>query len=296
MAEGRIVKALSGFYYVEAGEALVACRARGKFRHTGETPLVGDLARYTLTGTGEGVVDALLPRRNRFSRPPIANIDQMVIVASGAVPVTDPFLIDRMTAIAVHAGARALIVVNKADQDRAETLTGIYQKAGFPTVLTSAVTGEGIEQLKEELRGRFSVFTGNSGVGKSSILNALCPALAIPTGEISQKLGRGRHTTRHVEIFKTPGGAMIADTPGFAAFDLENMELTDPEKLPYAFPDFAPYIDSCRFVGCSHTKERGCGVLEALAAGKICPSRHRSYVRLYEQLKSVNAWERKEQN
>ena len=290
------MKALSGFYYVEAGEALVTCRARGKLRHTGESPLVGDRVSYTLTGTGEGVVDAVLPRRNRFSRPPVANIDQMVIVASGAVPVTDPFLIDRMTAIAVNAGAEVLICVNKADENRAEALMDIYKRAGFRTALTSAVTGEGLEGLKHELRGKFSVFTGNSGVGKSSLLNAICPALAIPTGEVSQKLGRGRHTTRHVEIFKTPDGAMIADTPGFAAFDLESMELTDPEKLQYAFPDFAPYIDACRFVGCSHTKERGCGLLEALQEGKICPTRHKSYTRLYEQLKSVNAWERKEQN
>lgn len=290
------MKALSGFYYVEAGEALVTCRARGKLRHTGESPLVGDRVSYTLTGTGEGVVDAVLPRRNRFSRPPVANIDQMVIVASGAVPVTDPFLIDRMTAIAVNAGAEVLICVNKADENRAEALLDIYKRAGFRTALTSAVTGEGLEELKHELRGKFSVFTGNSGVGKSSLLNAICPALAIPTGEVSQKLGRGRHTTRHVEIFKTPDGAMIADTPGFAAFDLESMELTDPEKLQYAFPDFGPYIDTCRFVGCSHTKERGCGLLEALQEGKICPTRHKSYTRLYEQLKSVNAWERKEQN
>ena len=290
------MKALSGFYYVEAGEALVTCRARGKLRHTGESPLVGDRVSYTLTGTGEGVVDAVLPRRNRFSRPPVANIDQMVIVASGAVPVTDPFLIDRMTAFAVNAGAEVLICVNKADENRAEALMDIYKRAGFRTALTSAVTGEGLEGLKHELRGKFSVFTGNSGVGKSSLLNAICPALAIPTGEVSQKLGRGRHTTRHVEIFKTPDGAMIADTPGFAAFDLESMELTDPEKLQYAFPDFAPYIDACRFVGCSHTKERGCGLLEALQEGKICPTRHKSYTRLYEQLKSVNAWERKEQN
>ena len=295
MAEGRIVKALSGFYYVEAGEAQVTCRARGKFRHTGESPLVGDMVRYTLTGAGEGVIDAILPRRNRFSRPPIANIDQMVIVASGAVPVTDPFLIDRMTAIAVNAGAQVLICVNKADENRAGELMDTYKKAGFRATLTSAVTGEGLDDLKNELQGRFSVFTGNSGVGKSSILNAICPALMIPTGEVSQKLGRGRHTTRHVEIFRTPGGAMIADTPGFAAFDLESSELTDPEKLQYAFPDFAPYVDKCRFVGCSHTRERGCAVLEALEAGKISPTRHKSYARLYEQLKSVNAWERREQ-
>ncbi len=294
VADGRIVKALSGFYYVEAGNELFRCRARGKFRHTGESPLVGDAVRFTGTGGGEGVVDEILPRRNAFARPPVANIDQMVIVASRAVPVTDPFLIDRMTAIAVSAGAEALICVNKADVEPAGALRDVYALSGFKTVLTSAVTGEGMGELSEALKGKFSVFTGNSGVGKSSILNALSPDLAIPTGEVSQKFGRGRHTTRHVEIFRTSGGAMIADTPGFAAFDLESMELSDPEKLQYAFPEFAPYIGSCRFSGCSHTKERGCAVLEAVREGKIAPSRHKSYARLYEQLRSVNGWERRE--
>ncbi len=294
MADGRIMKALSGFYYVESGGRLISCRARGKFRHTGESPLVGDMVSFTETGAGEGVVDAILPRRNRFTRPPIANIDQMVIVASKAVPVTDPFLIDRMTAIAVSAGSEVLICVNKVDEEPADELLETYTLAGFRTVLTSAVTGEGMGELRAALRDRFSVFTGNSGVGKSSILNVLAPNLSIPTGEVSQKLGRGKHTTRHVEIFRLSDGAMIADTPGFAAFDLERMELTDAEKLQYAFPDFAPYIDSCRFVGCSHTKERGCAVIEAVKDGKIAPSRHKSYTRLYEQLRSVNEWERKQ--
>lgn len=293
VADGRIVKALSGFYYVAADDELVRCRARGKLRHSGESPLVGDLVSFTRTGSGEGVVDAMRPRRNAFTRPPVANMDQMVIVASQAIPVTDPFLIDRMTAIAVNAGTEVLICLNKADVDPARELLETYIRAGFRTIRTSAVTGEGLDRLNEELIGKFSVFTGNSGVGKSSILNVLAPGLAIPTGEVSRKLGRGRHTTRHVEIFSTPGGAMIADTPGFAAFDLERMELTDPEKLQYAFPDFAPYIGSCRFAGCSHTKERGCSLLEALRDGKIASSRHASYVRLYEQLKSVNEWERR---
>ena len=287
------MKALSGFYTVEREGRLICCRARGKFRHTGQTPLVGDMVRFSETGAGEGVVDAILPRRNCFTRPPIANIDQMVIVASRAIPRTDPFLIDRMTAIAVSAGAEVLICLNKADEEAAGELLEIYTLAGFRAIVTSAVTGEGMEALRDALRGRFSVFTGNSGVGKSSILNALAPELVLPTGDVSQKLGRGKHTTRHVEIFSLPDGAMIADTPGFAAFDLERMELDDAEKLQYVFPDLAPYIDGCRFVGCSHIREQGCAVLEAVRDGRIAPSRHKSYVRLYEQLKSVNEWDRK---
>ncbi len=294
MGEGRIIKALSGFYYVEDGGRTVRCRARGKFRHTGESPLVGDLAEYTALSSDEGVIDAVLPRKNAFSRPPVANIDLMVIVASRAIPVTDPFLIDRMTAIAVNAGAEPVVCVNKSDMDRADGLTEIYRLAGIKTVLTSAVTGEGIGELKELLSGKFSVFTGNSGVGKSSILNRLDPSLNIPTGEVSEKLGRGRHTTRHVEIFASFGGAYIADTPGFAAFDLETSELTDPEALQYAFPEFGPYLGACRFTGCSHTGEKGCAVLEALRQGSIAPTRHKSYVRLYEQLSSVKDWERKD--
>ncbi len=288
------MKALSGFYYVENGGGLVRCRARGKFRHTGQSPLVGDTVCFTATGEGEGIIDAIKPRRNSFTRPPIANIDQMVIVCTQAVPETDPFLVDRMTAIAVNAGVEAIVCVNKADEDPAPEFLEIYTHAGFRTFLTSAVTGEGLEKLEEALLGKFSVFTGNSGVGKSSILNILSPGVDIPTGEVSLRLGRGRHTTRHVEIFRTPSGALIADTPGFAAFDIERMELTDPEKLQYAFPEFAPYIDSCRFVGCSHTKESGCAVLRALKDGDLEPTRHKSYVRLYDQLKSVNEWKRKE--
>lgn len=293
MVDGTVIKALSGFYYVETAEGVLRCRARGRMRYDRQSPLVGDRVAVTPTAGGEGALDAILPRRNEFLRPPVANIDLMVILAANVIPVTEPYLIDRMTVIASHAGARALVVLNKCDLDRADGLYGTYSRAGLDVLRVSAVTNEGIEDLKARLAGKFSVFTGNSGVGKSSVLNAIDPGFSIPTGEVSLKLGRGRHTTRHVEIFRTRDGALIADTPGFSAFDVERMELTDPKDLQYAFPDFAPYIDSCRFIGCSHVKESGCAVLEAVREGKIEPTRHKSYVRLYEQLKSVNEWERK---
>lgn len=293
MVDGTVMKALSGFYYVEAAGGILTCRARGRMRYDKVTPMVGDRVSVTPAGGGEGALDAILPRKNVFSRPPVANIDLMVILAANVVPVTEPYLIDRMTAIAAHAGVGSLIVLNKCDLDRADGLYGIYSRAGSDVLRVSAVTGEGIDELKARLAGRFSVFTGNSGVGKSSVLNAIDPGFSIPTGDVSRKLGRGKHTTRHVEIFRTCDGALIADTPGFSAFDVEQMELTDPRDLQHAFPDFAPYIDSCRFIGCSHTKESGCAVLEAVSDGKIEPTRHKSYVRLYEQLKSVNEWERK---
>ena len=292
MDNGVIYKALSGFYYVKNGEETARCRARGRFRYDKTTPLVGDRVEITLTGNGEGVVDTILPRKNFFTRPPIANIDQMVMIVSNAIPVTEPFLIDRMAAIAEHARAEVIICVNKCDLDPAEELFGIYTRAGFKTIRTSAETGEGIRELEAALCGKISVFTGNSGVGKSSILNVMDPAFGLSVGEVSEKLGRGRHTTRHVELFETGRGAIIADTPGFSAFDVEHMELTDPSELPYCFHDFAPFLDQCRFVGCAHVKEKGCAVLEAVRRGEIESSRHKSYVRLYEQLKSVKEWER----
>ncbi len=292
MADGTIFKALSGFYYVKTGDIVLRCRARGRFRYDKETPLVGDQVSVTATGSGEGVVDAILPRRNSFSRPAVANIDQMVIIASGVIPVTEPFLIDRMAAIAEHAGCEVVVCVNKCDLGGSDQLMGIYRRAGFKTVRTSAVTGEGIAELASLLNGKVSVFTGNSGVGKSSILNAIDPQFSLSVGEVSEKLGRGRHTTRHVELFETSGGAVIADTPGFSSFDLERMELTDPVELQYAFHEFVPYIGSCRFAGCAHVKEKGCAVLAAVREGKIEPTRHSSYARLHEQLSSVKEWER----
>ena len=293
--EGIILKALSGFYYVDGGDgALTACRGRGKFRHQKLTPLVGDRVRFTPLGEGAGILDEILPRKNQFQRPAVANIDQLVVIASGAVPVTDPFLIDRVVSIAEGRDCEPVICINKCDLDAAEELYQTYRKAGFLTLRVSAETGEGISELAAAIAGKVSAFTGNSGVGKSSILNALEPEFRLQVGEVSDKLGRGRHTTRHVELFRLSSGAIVADTPGFSSFDTEGMELRRPEELQYTFREFAPYLDQCRFTGCAHVKEKGCAVLAAVKAGAIAPSRHASYVRLYEQAKEVPEWERKE--
>lgn len=291
---GQIVKALSGFYYVATEGGIVTCRARGRFRKEGLSPLVGDFAEITVQPGGEGVLERIEERKNCFDRPSVANIDQLVIVCSQAIPQTDPFLVDRMTAIAELKDCEVLICINKCDLDRAEELVDYYTKTGYRTVAVSAETGEGVESLRELLHGKLSAFTGNSGVGKSSLLNALDSQFSIKVGEVSQALGRGRHTTRHVEIYDLESGAHIIDTPGFSSFDTQKLELSLKEHLEETFPDFAPFLGECRFTGCSHTKEKGCAVLEALKAGKLVPGRHASYVRLHEELKNVKEWNTEE--
>lgn len=291
-AEGVIRKALSGFYYVQVGEEEVTCRARGKFRHKKIVPLVGDRVQITCQPDGSGSLDEILPRRNAFQRPAVANIDQLVIIASGAIPVSDPFLLDRIISLAESKGCQPILCVNKWDLVPARDLLDLYQAVGIPTLAVSAVTGQGIEELRGLLAGKISAFTGNSGVGKSSILNALDPAFSLATGEISEKLGRGRHTTRHVELFPVAGG-LIADTPGFSAFDQEKGgEALDKDTLAETFREFRPYLGQCQFVGCAHVKEKGCAVLAAVEEGKISPSRHRSYVRLYTLAKEKKPWEK----
>ncbi len=290
---GRIQKALSGFYYVDTGGTILRCRARGKFRKEGISPLVGDQAEVRELGNGEGFVERILPRRNAFSRPAVANIDQLVVIASAAVPKTDPFLIDRVAAIAALKKCRVIVVLNKCDLDPADSLYNIYHISGFPTLRVSAETGEGLENLKELITGKLSAFTGNSGVGKSSVLNALDPSFCLQVGEVSTALGRGRHTTRHVELHHLSCGAEVVDTPGFSSFDGGELDLELKQSLPETFLEFAPYLGCCRFVGCSHTQEKGCAVLEALRRGEIQKSRHESYLRLWEELKPLRDWQEK---
>ena len=292
MEEYRIIKALSGFYYVQTEDGVVECRARGRFRRQDQSPLVGDFVRITRQGD-KGVLEALLPRKNAFIRPAVANIDQLVVLASCAIPVTEPFLIDRVLAIAQLQNVPALVVVNKDDLAPAHPLAEIYRRAGVPVLVTSAETGEGIEALREALAGKLSCLTGNSGVGKSSLLNRACPQLQLPVGEVSEKLGRGRHTTRHIELYSLGSNTFVADTPGFSAFDTERMELVHKEQLQYAFPEFAPYLSHCQFPDCAHRKEPGCAVRKALAEGKIGQTRYDSYERLYELASQLKEWELK---
>ena len=289
---GRIIRSISGFYDVRVGEKTISCRARGILRKEGCSPLTGDMVQITVE-RGKGMVEKVLPRKNSFIRPAVANIDALVVFAANVNPVTEPFLIDRVAAIAGDQEVPVYLCVNKCDLDPAMDLVGIYTKAGFPVICTSAQTGEGVDELRNLIRGKLTAFTGNSGVGKSSILNALCPDLALPTGEVSEKLGRGRHTTRHVELYDLGEETYVADTPGFSSFDTDQMDVILKENLQYAFPDFGPYIGQCQFRDCSHRKEPGCAVTKALADGLIGESRYDSYLKLYEKASQIKLWELK---
>ena len=289
---GRIVRSISGFYDVQTGDGVVTCRARGILRRTDSSPLTGDLAEITVE-KGKGMVEKLLPRKNSFIRPAVANVDALVVFAANVNPVTEPFLIDRVAAIAGDQGVPVYLCVNKCDLDPAVDLVRIYEHAGFPVICTSAETGEGVEQLRQLLKGKLTAFTGNSGVGKSSILNRLCPELGLATGEVSEKLGRGRHTTRHVELYALDEETFVADTPGFSSFDTDQMDVILKENLQYAFPDFGDFLGKCRFDDCTHRKEPDCAVRAAVEDGRIERSRYDSYLKLYEKASQVNLWELK---
>ena len=289
---GRILRSLSGFYDVRTDCGMVTCRGRGHLRKGQEIPLTGDMVEISIE-QGKGMVEKILPRKNRFVRPAVANIDALVIFASNVNPVTEPFLIDRVAAIAGEQEVPVYICVNKCDLDPANDLVGIYRHAGFSVISASTVTGEGVEELRELIAGKLTAFTGNTGVGKSSMLNALCPNLALATGEVSEILGRGRHTTRHVELYQLDEDTYVADTPGFSSFDTEQMDVILKENLQYAFPDFAPYLGQCQFHDCSHRAEPSCAIRQAVEVGEIERTRYESYLRLYEKASQIKLWELK---
>lgn len=292
MSEGIILKGVGGFYYVDTADGLIACKARGKFRKTVGKPIVGDRVQLALQPEdGTGYLLDIAPRKNALVRPAVANLDMLVAVASAAPPVTDPFLIDKVTAIAVHKGMDALVVINKTDVDPGDALLAAYRSSGIEVLRVSARTGAGIDTLRARIRGKVSAFAGNSGVGKSSVLNRIDPQFGAAVGAISDRIGRGKHTTRHVELHPIEGGGYIADTPGFSSFETEQMDLVLADDLQYAFPEFAPYLGQCRFTGCAHIKEKGCAVLAAVEAGEIARTRHASYAKLYESVKDLKEWE-----
>jgi len=287
---GLILKGIGGFYYVETALGIYECKARGAFRKQKITPLAGDRVEITVNVNQENTIDSISERSNFLVRPPIANVDIMAIVVATKEPKPSTLIIDRLTAIAVHKGIEPVVVVTKSDLASSEELCAIYSKAGIKTVAVSSVTGEGIDLLKEILSGKISVFTGNSAVGKSTLLNALDSSLDLQTGEYSEKLGRGRHTTRQVELFKFCGG-YLADTPGFSSLDFEKSDLILKDELAYCFPEFEKHLGNCKFSTCTHTCEKGCRIVEAIEAGEIPVSRHNSYKAFFEEAKNIKEWE-----
>lgn len=287
---GKIIKGIGGFYYVEADGELYECKARGVFRKERITPLVGDDVQINVDTNGKNSIEKIKNRRNFFNRPPISNVDNLVIVSSTCDPRPNFLIIDRLTTVAVHKNVRPVIVFTKDDLYSAFEFVERYALSGIDTVVVSNKTGMGVDALMKILDGTTSVFTGNSGVGKSSLLNCIEPSFSLETGEISQKLGRGRHTTRHVELFKI-GNSYIADTPGFSSLDFETNDIIKKDELAECFPEFSEYLGTCKFSSCSHTGDKGCKILEAVCEGKISESRYESYVTLYNEVKNLKDWQ-----
>lgn len=285
---GIIVKAIAGFYYVDAGDAVIECKARGKFR-TSESPLVGDRVEIMPDGT-TGTIERIFDRKNALVRPPVANLDVLFIIAATSDPAPNYFVIDKLTVYAEHCCVTPVIVSNKPDLGSPEKLLEIYRNAGYRTVCASGSTGAGADELRALMDGKICAFTGNSGVGKSSILNHIMPQLQLETAHTSKKLGRGRHTTRHTELFRC-GGGYIADTPGFSSFELQDGLFIHKEQLANCFPEFSQYLGGCRFSSCSHTGEKGCAVAQAAAAGAIEKSRFESYIRMYRDSAKIPDWQ-----
>ncbi|MDR3643598.1 MAG: ribosome small subunit-dependent GTPase A [Clostridia bacterium] len=291
--EGLIIKGVSGFYTVRAGGRLIECRARGVFRKEGITPLCGDYAAVSVE-EDSATVTRILPRRNFLIRPPVANLDFLAIVSSAAEPEPNTLIIDKLIAVAELKSIEPVVVFTKTDLKPCAELADCYRSAGFPVFCVCPGEGEGVRALSQALRGRISAFTGNSGVGKSTLLNRLDPRLGLETGELSKKLNRGRHTTRRAELFELEGGGFIADTPGFSALDIERFEPVLKEDLQHCFREFAPLLDHCRFTGCNHIAQKGCAVQEAVESGRISATRYQSYIEMYNEVRGLKEWELKD--
>lgn len=293
MIKGKIVKGIGGFYYVDCDNEIIECKARGSFRKQGMSPLVGDDVEISVFDNSENAIETILPRKNELIRPPLANLDTLFIVASIVDPKINTLILDNLIAVAEYKHIEPIIVFTKIDlDDSARDYKNIYDKAGFKTILCDNTNGLGADEIRAMLNGKCSAFTGNTGVGKSSLLNNIFPELNLATGETSKKLGRGKHTTRHCELFKVDGG-YVADTPGFSSLDFQRCEKIMKDDLPYCFREFDEYLPYCKFSTCTHTCDKGCAVVEAVEQGKISTSRHNSYVSMYNEVKDVKQWEMK---
>lgn len=290
MINGVITKGIGGFYYVATENGIYECRARGKFRKRGIKPMVGDKVKITVVNESpkEGAVDEIEQRSNYLVRPPVANIECIVIVVASTHPQPDFFLIDKLIVTAEKIGIDVVIAVNKTDLQSDIEVRQIYEKSGYDVFALCAATGDGVENLKSRIKGKITAFAGNSGVGKSSLLNHF--GLNLETGDIS-KIERGKHTTRHVELFEIENSTFVMDTPGFSILDISDVE---SDELKILFKEFNKYQDKCRFADCNHfgTKPRDCAVAEAVENGEISETRYDSYKQLYDALKEIKKWEK----
>ena len=286
------MKSIGGFYYVRSEDKEYECKARGSFRKKGSSPVAGDRVEISVPDEGYCAIEQILPRKNKLKRPALANIDALVIVCSTVDPQPNFTVIDKMTAAAVNNGMTPVLAVSKNDIKNGDEVCEIYRKSGIIVFQCSPDDKSETDALRDYLKGKVSAFTGNSGVGKSTLLNMLFPSLELATGQISEKLGRGRHTTRVVELFELDG-CFVADTPGFSTVDLQRYEMIDKEQLQYCFPEFEKYLGQCRFTSCAHTCEKGCKILEAVQNGEIAESRHKSYVQMYNEVKDIKHWQLK---
>ena len=284
---GLIVKSIGGLYTVESPDGIYECVPRGIFRKEGKSPCVGDRVNFQ----DDRVITEILPRKNHLIRPPLANMDQLIFVVSVCEPSPNLLLLDKFIAIAEYKNIKPIVVLTKVDLDKHEDIFSVYKNAGIDVVVIDYRNGEGIETLKEILGGKISAFTGNSGAGKSTLLNAIDSRFDIRTGEISKKLGRGRHTTRNAQLYRLDNGGYIADTPGFSTFETNKYDIIKKEELCSCFTEFSEFSDNCRFKDCSHTKEKDCAVIKAVSDGLISESRHSSYCQMYEEAKSIKEWE-----
>lgn len=290
--DGILIKGIGGFYYVESCGETYECKARGLFRKEGITPLVGDRVTITVNeGDHENTIDEIKPRRNALRRPPVANIDQLFIIVSSCEPKPNPLVIDRLTVLAVKSDIEPVIVLTKSDLSDVSEWEAIYKTTGFPTLIASGMSDEGLPEVRALLKGKTSAFTGNSGVGKSTLLNRVDPTLELATAPISKKLGRGKHTTRECTLLSVAEGYVV-DTPGFASLELQRNEVILKEDLPACFPEFRPYLEHCKFYpSCAHIHDKGCAVTDAVEQGIISRSRHESYIAMYNEVKDVAEWQ-----
>lgn len=286
LKNGIIIKSIGGLFFIESSDTIYECKARGVFRKNGISPCVGDKVNFE-----DGVITEILPRKNFIIRPPLANLDQLIFVVSVAEPAPNLLILDKFIAVAQYQNIKPVIVLTKIDLDSCEKILDIYKRAGIEIYVIDYNDKNPAEKIRILLKDKISAFTGNSGAGKSTLLNEVCGDFEIATGEISRKLGRGRHTTRHSELYKLPWNGYIADTPGFSTFETNKYNIIKKEELADCFVEFSQFEGECKFRDCSHTKEKGCRIIQAVEEGIIPKTRHESYCCMYEEAKLIKEWE-----